>query len=446
MTHLHFNRDCRSLRKDLHYSALDGFLFSVAAGAGETFFPAFALAAGLGEIAAGSIAAIPYLAGAFLQLAAPRLVEKIGSCRRWIVGIATLQALSFAPLVYFAAPRAGGHSGPIVSEWLLYSVVTVYWFCSLAAGPSWNTWMSSIVPGAMRPKYFARRSRIGQAGLLLGLLCGGLCLHFAKGNGLELEAFAALFLISGFFRAGSAFCLSRQSEPATVSRQKRVPLFDLLNRLWGGADGRIILFMLAFGVAVNLSGPFSNPYLLEQLRLSYFSYMVLIALTMSAKIVVFAWIGEVARNSSPYGLMRLGALGAASLPLLWMVSTNYAWLAFVHIATGIAWAIYELGLTLTLFHAIRDDERTGFLSFYNFASALAVLGGTAIGAKLLSGLGFQPSTYLVVFALSAAARLSAFFILDRTVERIASSDGQDIPNPLELAVMTVRGRPRSKAS
>src|SRR5262249_54123491 len=74
----------RSLRKNLRNSMSDGAAFSVMVGTGETYFPAFVLAMGMGEIAAGLVASIPILVGAILQMVSPAAVVKLGSNRRWV--------------------------------------------------------------------------------------------------------------------------------------------------------------------------------------------------------------------------------------------------------------------------------------------------------------------------------------------------------------------------
>ena len=68
------------LRRDLRAIVGDGVAFSVMVGAGESYIPAFALAAGLGEITAGLVATLPMLVGAAFQLVTPW--QCAGSARR----------------------------------------------------------------------------------------------------------------------------------------------------------------------------------------------------------------------------------------------------------------------------------------------------------------------------------------------------------------------------
>jgi hypothetical protein len=92
----------RVLRKNLRNSVSDGAAFCIMVGIGETYFPAFVLALGMGEIASGLVASIPLLVGAILQMISPVAVARLGSNRRWVVTSASLQAASFLPLIIAA--------------------------------------------------------------------------------------------------------------------------------------------------------------------------------------------------------------------------------------------------------------------------------------------------------------------------------------------------------
>src|SRR5262245_14108978 len=187
----------RSLRKNLRHSFSDAAAFSVMVGIGETYFPAFVLALGLGEIAAGLIASIPLLVGAILQMVSPMGVARFGSNRRWVVTCVVVQSASFLPLV--AAAMWG--KMPAVG---VFAAVSLYWAGGLGAGPAWNTWMETVVPFRVRAPFFAMRTRLGQAGTLLGFLVGGAALQYGKFSGHVLTAFAVIFAVAGLCRPFSA--------------------------------------------------------------------------------------------------------------------------------------------------------------------------------------------------------------------------------------------------
>ena len=127
-----------TLKNNLRCSVGDGGCWGAMVGFGEHYIPAFALAAGLGEVTAGWIASLPILAGGILQTVSLRAISMVGSYQRWIAISCTLQALAFFPLVF--AAYFGYVSAP-----LLFFLASVYWGGGLAAGPAWNTWMGHIV-------------------------------------------------------------------------------------------------------------------------------------------------------------------------------------------------------------------------------------------------------------------------------------------------------------
>jgi hypothetical protein len=175
-------------RTNLRASMADGATFGVMVGVGESYLAAFALAVGLGEISAGLVSSVPLLVGGILQLISLRAVAWFGSEKRWILFCATLQGLSFFPLVWAAL------SGSITLVPLL-AIASLYWAGGLASGPPWNTWMESIVPARIRPSYFARRTRMSQICTLGGLVAGGTMLQWADNRGYTLPGFAAIFAV-----------------------------------------------------------------------------------------------------------------------------------------------------------------------------------------------------------------------------------------------------------
>src|SRR5262245_49996508 len=148
-------------------------------GLGETYVPAFALAAGLGAVATGLIATLPMLAGAVFQLVTPFGVRWLRSYRRWVVLCAVAQALSFAPLV------AGAARGQIALAWVAFATVA-YWSFGMATGPAWNAWVTALVPPEIRARFFARRARRAHMALFLSILVGGLLLQWGDAHGSAL--------------------------------------------------------------------------------------------------------------------------------------------------------------------------------------------------------------------------------------------------------------------
>ena len=391
-------REAAVLRRDLAYVHADAIAASVMVGMGETYIAAFALALGLGDVVAGVVASGPLLAGAFLQLVSPYAIRRLGSHRRWVVLTAALQAASFVPLVIAAMT---GH----LTAFGLLAIATFYWATGMAAGPAWNTWVGTIVPRSVRARFFARRSRAGQAALLAGLLGGGAILHFGQSAGQKLLAFALLFALAGVARAISAWLLAHQSEPDPLVLRVTSGL-DLAPPAPTLGNRRLLAYLLAVQTGVHIAAPYFTPYMLgaRALGLTYAEYMTLIAASFLSKIFALPWLGHYSAKYGARRLLRLAGVAVVPLPALWTFSSDYGVLLGIQLVSGIAWGAHELATFLLFFDAIRPEERTRLLTWFNLASATAMVTGAALGGWFLTAQGADLPGYATLFWISAGAR------------------------------------------
>lgn len=399
-------RRVKRLRKDLRASAIDGTAFNLMVGLGETYIPAFILALGLGEIAAGMVVAIPLLVGATLQLVAPAGVRWLGSNRLWVVICASIQGVCFLPLAGMA--WWGTHPDSFVPLLIgSYAIASVYWGAGLAAGPPWNSWIETIVPLRVRASFFAWRSRLGQLGLLAGFVSGGLLLDYARPLGQVLPAFAAIFLTAAVCRVISARYLARHSErPPALDSQKSVSMLEVVRRMCThGRHERVLLFFLAMQWAVQISGPYFNPYMLGQIGISYFNYMLLVAFSFAGKIVAYPMCGRLAYRYGTKRLLYVGAIGIFPLAGMWLYANDFHEMLALQFVGGVTWAAFELATLLTFFEKVRKEERTSILTVFNFLHSAALVGGSLMGGALITWLGKNPHAYLAVFALSSCLRV-----------------------------------------
>lgn len=386
----------------------DGVFFCAMVGLGESYVPAFALAIGLGDVAAGLLATGPMLAGACLQLVTPFGVRVLGSYRRWVVWCARLQALSFIPLL------VGALAGGVGIAWVVAATVA-YWAFGMSAGPAWNAWVTSLVPEDMRETFFARRTRAAHAALLVGLVFGGLGLEFGRSHGVELAVYGVLFAGALLSRLISAQYLASQSErPGLIEEHRSLGPTATWRRLRDGGSLRVLQYLLVMQVVTNIAAPYFTPYMLNRLALSYGEFMALVAASFLSRVAVLPWLGRLARDHSVRRLLWLGGLGIVPLPVLWLVSDAFVYLLAIQLLAGCAWAAIELATTLSFFEGIAEADRASVLSVFNLANALAMVGGALIGAALLSHFEASSHLYAWLFAASTAGRLLAASLLGRT--------------------------------
>ncbi len=432
----------RRLRRDLVHCVGDAAGCGVMVGTGETYLPAFVLAAGLGEIVAGLVTSLPQLAGGVAQLIAPSGVRICGSHRRWVVACATLQGLSFMPLVI-----AAWHG--TVTAGLVLCVATLYWSAGLASSPPWNTWMGTIVPGRVRPRYFAGRNRVQQAAVLSGFLMAGGAIQFGASSGNALAGFALLFALAIVFRLFSVSCLARTSEPQPIppnARQVSLPV--LFRRYCRGAEAQRFWYLSLVQGAAYFAGPYFAPYMFRVLELSYVEYVALISTAYVAKVASLTLWGRLADRFGVRALLWIGGIGIVPVSGAWLFSDRLWFLILVQLAAGTAWSAYELAVFLIYFNSIQSRERTSVLTLFNLSTTAAMVGGSLLGGAVLGLFGATRGVYYILFAGSSLLRLGTIFFLRRIPARLVEpraddSAGKQAASRRNAAVQRVR---RSRGS
>ncbi|MFO0945408.1 MAG: MFS transporter [Planctomycetota bacterium] len=390
--------------------------------------PAFVLAVGMTEIASGLIASIPMLAGGILQMISPWAVRALRSNRRWVVLCALSQALSFLPLIYAALHGSMSTLGVL-------AVASIYWGAGMGTGPAWNSWMSDVIPRRIRARYFACRSRIGQGAVLAGFLAGGMLLQGGTAVGYRLPTFALIFTIACVSRLYSAWLHLGQPEPIRPDPNAKQPSFsELVGIFRNSSTGKLLCYLLAMQFAVNISGPYFNAFMLMQLKLTYFEYVLLIAAAFLARMLSLPVHGWLAHRFGPRALLWIGGLGIVPTSSMWLFSDHYGYLLFVQAVGGTFWAGYELAIFLLFFDAIRPEQRTSVLTAYNFGNAVALVLGSLTGGALLGMLGEYKSSYLALFVISGLVRFC-------TVPLLARVKDADSEPSFTIATRTLAVRP-----
>jgi MFS family permease len=409
----------------------DAASYSVMVGMGETYIAAFAVALGTGGISTGLLTTLPIFAGSILQLMTPHAVRWLGSHRKWVVICATTQALALAMLP--VAILLGGWSAALV-----YAAATLYWAAGQSSNPAWNTWIEDVVPKSLRTRFFARRSRISQMFLLSGFVIGGLLLELGKSyttgdtgaTNWTFVAFTTLFLVAAISRLASASFLAGHSEPnAGKIYEEHISLAQWSRRLRRHSGLRLLIFLFAMQASVYISGPFFTPYMLRELRFSYFTFMSLTCFCLVGKALALPFWGKFAHLYGARRLLWIGALSILPLPACWMLSSSYAWVALIQFVSGLTWAAFELAIVLMFFEAVPRHERTSLVTLYNLSNSAAMVVGTMLGAIVLRQFHESIGGYTLLFGMSSLSRVFAVLLLVRLSNVVES-----VPRVIEGAL------------
>ncbi|QQS08351.1 MAG: hypothetical protein IPK69_10150 [Phycisphaerales bacterium] len=426
------------LRSDLRACTIDGVFYQIMVGIAEVFLPNFVIHLRLGPIAAGLVVTVPVLLGSVIQLWSPGWIRWAGSYARWTAGCAFVQALAYVPLAALAwvSPEMVPESLSTGATWLLavsvFALLTLYWAAGLACGPAWSSQVGAIIPRSLAPNYFAYRSRILQAVMLVAILGHGTLMEelgggkdSALGAPATMRVFALVFVLAAACRVVSAVYLLRYSEPEHTPRDEvDVSLPTFISRSAHSADGRLLLYALAVTLAAGIAQPFFNPFMLDVLGLDRTPamdvagwtaswYSVLLATAYVGRILALPVVGKIAAYLGPRKALLLGGVGIVPMSLFWLWPHSMVVLIVAQLASGVFWAAYELGLFLMYFEAIPRRERIAVLTRFTLVNEFARTSGSLVGAGTLSGVGTGESAYRTVFLVSAACRLLTLGLLAR---------------------------------
>ena len=310
--------------------------------------------------------------------------------------------------------------------WELLLAASIYWAAGMAGAPAWNSWMGNLIPARMRTAYFARRNRLGQFGVFVGFVAGGVILQLGERNDLTLDAFAVLFAVAGICRLVSTGLLAscRELKRPTWDAASSTAALPLLHRLRAALaeiavapSGALVAFVCSFAFACQFAGPYFTPYLLHEMGFSYGAFMLVVGTNFLGKALALPALGRLGSRIGSLGLLWLGSLSIIPLALFWLPSANVWYLVGVQLFAGACWAAYELAVVLLFFEAVSHQERTGVVTVYNLGLAVATLAGAGAGGLLLHALGEDRTAYFILFAVSSLLRLAMIPLLRRVSVR-----------------------------
>ena len=398
------------LRRNLYHCTVDGLLYCVMVGIGESFIPAFVLELGLGPVAAGLVITVPVLIGSVTQLFAQRVLNHVNSYVKFVAWGALFQALIYLPLAAIALFHASFpeniRSGPLLGV-AIFGLVTMYWVIGLSGSPAWMSMTGKLVPDRIRSKYFATRLRWLQAATLFGLLAHGGVLHVFEGED-RRNGFAIVFVIACIARVFSAWHLFKYTEPTDGPRlDEKITLQGFVSRIRKGGEGRFILFVAYAYFAAQIAQPFLNPFMLENLQLTAIQYSCMLAAWFFGKGLALPAVGRFAAKHGSFRTLVIGAIGLIPAVLMWFLTRDFTALLFLQFISGVIWGVFDLSVFLHSYDCTTPRDRVMVLSCLGALNESTKTTGSLIGGRILDTSG----DYTWVFIASAAARALAIPLL-----------------------------------
>jgi MFS family permease len=405
----------------------EGVLDAVKIGAAETYIGAFGIFLGGTPLQIGALATLPPLVGAMAQTVGMKFAEQVKSRRDTIVHFLRIQAvlvLSFAAITtVFGIGRWG-----ILA---LIAVATLYQVTIGIVAPLWNSLVGDIVPSTSRGEFFGYRNTWMSIITFAAVVGGGQIIHFSGTLGFAAYGFGVVFAVAAVSRFLSARHFAEvPDETIQVPHDSRFSFWQFIRRTRHSNFVKFTLFVSAMNLATAISGPYFAMYMLKDLSFSYHEYTLVVA---AAVLVQFAVMRSWGRLSDQFGnrkIMRIAGTLVSINPLLWLVSSKLWWVLLIQLYSGLFWSGFNLAVANFIFDAVSPQKRARCFAYQSIINGVAVFIGSILGGWLAVvlppktgeslGVFVAPSPFLILFALSALARVAAMLILFPTFKEVRS--------------------------
>ena len=433
-----------ALRTSLKASTIDGVFATVFSNIiGGVLLSNFLVELHASPVEIGLSASIPMLANLIQPLGAywsDRTRSRHMYCF-WIYAPARLIWLLLVAGIAIAS--WGQLDSHLLVQWTLLIVCVTYTLGALGSA-AWLSWLAALVPQQLRGRYFGIRNSAASLTCLISVPIAGVIVSTYPRGTIEGYGFVLLLgIIAGLVSLSYQWWMvdvnpQTQKQLAEVTAQEVAIVPDRPSRIQSAIaspilqDGNFLRFLIYFGVwtfAVNLSAPFFNLYMLDNLSIDVAWVTAYNSLTAGANLVMMLFWGRLADRFGNRALLLIVGILVAVTPLFWLATganavSIWLWLPLLHILGGGTWAAIDL---------CNNNIQLGIASVKHqaayFAVAAAIAGvsgalGTTVGGYLaqFANYGGIPG----LFALSSGVRLIALLPLVFVHEDRGQSIGQVI--------------------
>ncbi|MEH2213192.1 MFS transporter [Nostoc sp.] len=401
----------QSLRALTYESVFAAVLYSIIGGA---LLSNFLLELGAGPVEIGLLAAIPQMVN-LLQPLGAYLVNRSTSFRWYFMCIfipSRLLWLILLPAIWLVtSSRITGYQ--VVQ--LTLAILLVANIIEAFGRAPWLGWSAVLVPQRLRGRYFGFRNSILGLTNLVGVPLLGLAVSAWPGGTLQgYGTVLVVGIILGLISVGCQFWMTdinpqllKVGDLDTSHPQPQgidLSLFKDANFL------KFVLYLSIWCFAVNISNPFFNLYMLDNLDIDISVVTIYHGLGTGANMLMLLLWGKLADRIGNRPLLLLVGVLVAVTPLLWLLVGSdrisfWIWLPLLHILAGATWAAIDL-CTNNLMMGIAPLRNQS--SYFAIAAAIAGITG-AMGITVGSFLATLPGIagLLGLFVLSGLLRMVA---------------------------------------
>ncbi len=385
-------------RRNLSRYWFDGLFAAASDTIPINYLALYLVALGATSSEIGLFTALTSLAAAACLLPGALLVERYGHRKDITVwfggGLArfALLALAFLPF---------GFTGQV----LIWAVIWASVLRSAAGNLAFPAWMSltgDLVPPEGRGRYFGSRNFImGIAGMLITYLVGEFITRIGSPQGYQLSLVLAfgVGMVSTYFFSR----IKDQQVGQPVYSPMRVSLPDIWKDLRASPAFLAFCFAAAlWNFFINVSGPFFNVYMAQNLNFTAAMIGVTAVSTSLSKMLIQRKVGELCDRWGPGRVQMVCMFLIPTLPITWIFINQLWQVVAINIAGGILWGAFELASFNFLLALTPTGLRARYSAIYQIVVTVALAGGALLGSSIILWWG-----YTGIFLVSALGRVAA---------------------------------------
>src|SRR3989338_7447837 len=396
----------QALKKSLHEAGSTGASASI----GELYAVPFSSDLGAQPVQIGLLTALSGVVAPFAQLYGTRLLEQGGNRKKIVLTFTLLQALMWIPIATLAIALHFGYLAN-ASATIFIILYTLLIALGNITFPAWFSWIGGLSTENERGKYFSLRNKIiGIIGLIV-VLASAFVIDVFRSQGYLLLGFAILFAIATTFRLYSLITLKNQYAPSFKTKQSdHFSFISFLKRM--DNFGKFTIYLALFNAALMIASPFFAIYMLEELK---FSYVTLMLVTLSSTLVYLLTIPLMGRLSDKYGNKRLLQIANVAFifsPMPWMIIRDPILLIIIpQLFAGIANAAFVIGTTNFTYDSVSPRHRPLCVAYSNIMVGVGTFVGALLGGFILKyyNSGSEIS-YILLFGIASFLRFLVAFI------------------------------------
>lgn len=312
-------------------------------------------------------------------------------------------------------------------------LMIVSWFFQASAGPVWSTWMSRVVPGERRGRYFGLRNGIcAVVGLLANLVAGVVLDALAAPTSYRLLVLAATI----FAMIGVLLLQTHHEpvidEPGRVMKPREMFLVPLQDKNFR----RYLALATTWTVSVLLGMTLFIPFLIQYIGMSFVQiaiFQAIVALSVLASGPIWGRMADKYGNKS---VLAINIFMAGTLPMTCWIMARPGDLFLVYLggffegvaAGAIGAAMFNLSLVTA-----PEKHRPAYLGLLALiAGVIGFVGGSLAGPLLgvferiefsVNNVEFGP--WQLLFIASALGRIATSFLV-RSVRETHSWRTRDV--------------------